>query len=118
MIDLPDMHATNSTNLRGGRMAPLWIVSLFVTSTETVLVALVTQTSGAIQVALTVFVLVFPVLVGAAFFQILWFRPWVLSAPNEYGNIDPLKFVGALSQAVRAQKKSADLSRFTTRSNI
>ena len=43
MIDMPEMHATNSSNLRGGRMAPLWIVSLFVTSTETVLVALVTQ---------------------------------------------------------------------------
>ena len=99
-------------------MAPLWIVSLFVTSTETVLVALVTQTSGAIQVALTVFVLVFPVLVGAAFFQILWFRPWVFYAPNEYGNIDPTKFVGALSQAMRAQKTSADLSSLTPLSNM
>jgi hypothetical protein len=38
----------------GRPLTPLWIVSLFLTLTETVLGVAVTQTAGGVQIALTV----------------------------------------------------------------
>lgn len=61
-------------------LTPLWVVSIFVSLTETVLGVGVIRTSGGIQVALTVFVIAFAVLVASGFFLILWFRPYVLSS--------------------------------------
>jgi len=83
----------------GRPMTPLWIVSLFLTLTETVLGVPVTQTVGGVQVALTVFVLGFPLGVATAFFLILWSRPWVLCSPGEYGDTDVGRYVDALAQA-------------------
>src|SRR3954466_3700857 len=94
------------------RLTPLWIISLFVGLTETVLgTALVNTTNASIQIALTAFVIAFPLLIAAAFFGILWSRPWVFYAPNEYGGTDPTKFVETLA-AVRGSKiatKTSDL---------
>ncbi len=96
----------------GRPMTPLWIVSLFLTLTETVLGVAVTQTVGGVQVALTVFVLGFPLAVAAAFFLILWSRPWVFYSPGEYGDTDVGRYVDALAQAKfsKATTRTADVS--------
>jgi hypothetical protein len=101
--------STGSNSSKGGRLTPLWIVSLFVTLTETVLGTAATQTAGNIQLALTVFVLIFPVFVAGAFFLILWHRSWVFYSPNEYGTLDPAKYVEVLAQA------QSRIARVTTR---
>lgn len=67
-------------------ITPLWIVALFVSLTEVVLGVAVTQTQGGIQIALTVFVLAFPVLIAAAFFLILWYKSFVFYPPTEFGD--------------------------------
>ena len=91
---------------------PLWIISLFVSLTEVVLGTAVTQTVGGVQIALTAFVMSFPLLVASAFFAILWSRPWVFYSPSEYGGIDPAMFVGTLTQAQfgKVTTKTSDLS--------
>lgn len=68
------------------RQTPLGLITLFVTLTETVLGAMSTQTSGAVQMLLTVFVVTFPVAIAAAFFAIVWNRPHHLYHPSEYGS--------------------------------
>ncbi len=75
------------------RVTPLGIVATFVTLTESVLGLALTQVTGGVQVALTVFVIVFAILVAGAFFLILWFRPFVFYSPSEYGDIDPKAFI-------------------------
>src|SRR3954453_7337915 len=83
------------------RLTPLWIISIFVGLTETVLGVTVANVSNiGIQTALTAFVIAFPLLIAAAFFGILWSRPWVYYSPGEYAGIDPTKFVETLA-AVR-----------------
>lgn len=78
---------SETSHLLAGKkaMTPLWIVALFVSLTEVVLGAAVTQTTGGIQVALTVFVIVFPTLVAGFFFLTLWHRPFVFYPPTEFG---------------------------------
>ncbi len=68
-------------------LTPLWVISLFISLTETVLGLAVTKTTGTVQVMLTVFVIVFPVMIAAAFFVLLWFRPHHLYAPSDYSNV-------------------------------
>ena len=41
-----------------------------------------TKTTGGVQIMLTLFVIVFPVLIASAFFLLLWFRPDHLYAPS------------------------------------
>jgi hypothetical protein len=95
---------------KGRPLTPLWIISLFLTLTETVLGVAVIRTEGGVQIALTAFVVAFPLLVAAAFFTILWTRPWVFYAPTEYGSVDPALFVGTLAHArIRVITKTADL---------
>ena len=65
---------------------PLGIIALFISVTETVLGIGVTQTSGGIQITITVFVLSFPLIIAGTFFFILWKKPWALYAPTEYGD--------------------------------
>jgi hypothetical protein len=64
---------------------PLGLMTLFVTFSETVLGVVATQTTGAVQMLLAVFVVTFPVLIAAGFFVILWHRPHHLYHPSEYG---------------------------------
>jgi hypothetical protein len=80
----------------GGRITPLWIVALFVTLTEAVLGYAITKTEGGVQIALTVFVICFALLVFSAFFLVLWFKPYVFYPPSEYSDGDPKKFVEAM----------------------
>ncbi len=82
------------------KVTPLWIVAAFVTLTEAVLGYALTKVTGGVQVALTMFVIAFALLVASAFFLILWNRPYVFYPPSEYGSIDPKAFVSAIRQDV------------------
>jgi hypothetical protein len=99
------------TRTPGRHPTPLWIVSLFLTLTETVLGVAVMRTEGGVQIALTAFVLCFPIGVAAVFFAILWSRPWVFYSPGEYGGTDVGRYVDALAQAKfsRAATRTADV---------
>lgn len=78
-------------------LTPLWVISAFLSLTEAVAALALTQATDDIQVALTAFVIFFPILVAAAFFAILWFRPYVLYPPTEYGDhTDITQYVTAL----------------------
>lgn len=83
----------------GAKVTPLWIVAAFVTLTEAVLGFAVTQVVGGVQIALTVFVISFALLVAGAFFLILWNRPWVFYPPSEYADVNPKDFMSALRNA-------------------
>ena len=65
-------------------ITPLWIIALFVSLTELILGVAVTQTTGGIQIALTVFVIAFPTLIAAAFFGTLWLKNYVLYSPGDF----------------------------------
>lgn len=93
------------TSKISGRITPLWIVAAFVTLTEAVLGYAVTQTQGCVQIALTVFVISFALLVFGAFFVVLWNRPYVFYPPSEYGDTDPKKFVEAVSPSQRIREQ-------------
>jgi len=67
------------------KLTPLWVISLFVSLTEAFLSIAVTQTNGTIQLALTIFVIVFPLLIAIGFFAVLWYKPLHFYAPTEYG---------------------------------
>jgi hypothetical protein len=81
---------------QGRFLTPLWVISLFLSLTETVLGIGVIQTTDRIQVALTIFVLAFPILIAVGFFVILWNRPYVFYAPGEYGKQDVRRYVEAM----------------------
>ena len=86
-------------------ITPLWIISLFVSLTESVLTIAVIKTGGSIQLALTAFVLIFPLIIAGCFFSILWNRPYVFYPPTEYGEgADVESYV----QAMRAKNLSED----------
>ncbi len=90
------MAARKTEPKSGLRVTPLGIVATFVTLTETVLGLALTQVTGGVQVALTVFVIAFALLVAGAFFVILWFRPFVFYSPSEFGDVDPKSFIDAM----------------------
>ena len=78
-------------------MTPLVVISGFIGLTETILGVGVAHTTGGIQVALTIFVLTFPVAMAGAFFYILWNRPYVLYSPFEFGSAsDASAFIEAI----------------------
>lgn len=86
-------------------MSPLWVISLFLTLTETVLGVGVFNTAGGVQGTLTAFVVCFPVLVAAGFFAILWKKPFVLYTPTDYGGeVTPQHFVEAIRSGVVVQR--------------
>lgn len=89
-------------------ITPLWIVALFVSLTELVLGAAVTQTTGGIQVALTVFVITFPVLIAGSFFLTLWHKPYVFYPPTEFGKqTDVSEYVAAMQRRPLLLKASS-----------
>lgn len=91
------MNVGSGQPAKGRTLTPLLVISLFLSLSETVLVVAATRTAGWVQAALTVFVITFPVLVAAAFFVILWSRPYVFYPPHEYGQeVDVLRYVEAM----------------------
>ena len=106
-----------SSKSEKSRVTPLWIISLFLTLTETVIGVVVTQTIGGIQIVLLVFAIIFPLLIAGAFFIILWKKPYVLYPPSEFGDCtDVYKYVSAMSNV--AQETSLHFSLFSARSSI
>ncbi len=94
--------------VKPSKLSPLWVISLFVSLTEVVTGIAVTQATNGIQIALTSFVILFPLLVASAFFIILWNRPYVFYPPNEFANgVDVSKYVEAMAPKVENLK--ADL---------
>lgn len=91
------------------KITPLWIIASFVSFTEVVLGIAVAQVNGGVQVALTAFVIIFPLLIAGAFFYTLWFRTGVFYPPSEYGDTDPMTYVSAMkgSPAVATQIENA-----------
>lgn len=65
---------------------PLWMIFAFLSFTEIVLGIAVFNTDGGVQIALTCFTILFPVLVMVGFFGLLWFRPEHLYSPKDYTN--------------------------------
>lgn len=81
------------------KLTPLWIISLFVTLTETALSVSVTRTQGPIQVALTIFVIAYAIFVTGAFFFVLWYRPYVFYPPSEFTETKVSEYVDAFRQS-------------------
>lgn len=79
------MAAINEETKTSRSLTPLWVISLFVSLSEATLGVAVTQTTGSIQVTLTIFVVLFPVLIAAGFFAVLWQKPYAFYPPSEYG---------------------------------
>jgi hypothetical protein len=80
-------------------ITPLWIVALFVSLAEVTTGAAVTQTTGGIQIALTVFVITFPIIIASAFFITLWRKNYVLYSPKEFGQqINVKEYVEAMQR--------------------
>jgi hypothetical protein len=98
-----------ATLRRAGRrpITPLWTIALFVTFSETVLGVAAAQTQGGVQVALTCFVICFPLLVAVAFYATLWFRPLNLYAPGDYAGGNFEAFAKALRGVEEAVEQGA-----------
>lgn len=80
-------------------LTPLWVISLFISLTEAVLGIAVTQTQDGIQIALTGFVIAFPLLSATGFFLLLWFKPHHMYAPTEYGQeVNVREYIDAITQ--------------------
>lgn len=62
---------------------PIWIISLFVGVSETVIGVATTQTSGWVQGLFAVAAILFPLGFSAAFFATVWLKPDVLYAPAD-----------------------------------
>lgn len=65
-------------------MNPLWIISLFLGLAQATVGVAATQAAGWVQGLLAIFAVVFPSAVAAAFFVILWKKPYILYAPRDY----------------------------------
>ena len=86
---------------------PLWIIFMFFSFTEMALGVVTFNTTGGIQVALTVFVIGFPLLVVIGFFIVLWSRPEHLYAPKDFSDDD--KFLQGLESSRSARESLVKL---------
>ena len=68
---------------------------MFVGLTELALTYALTKSTGGIQIAVMVFVFVFPTLTLAGFLAILWCRAWVFYPPSEYSTVRPKEYADA-----------------------
>jgi len=93
-----------------GKITPLGIIAGFLTIVEIVAGTVLTKVEGNIQLMLTWFVLIFPILVFIGFFAILWNRPWVFYPPSEYGDKGPRVFVEGMNpKMMQAVENLSDL---------
>jgi hypothetical protein len=93
------MANNNSQAQQMRSITPLWVISLFLSLTETITGIAVIKATGNVQIALTAFVILFPTLVATVFFLILWSRPYVLYPPKEFGETtDVSKYVEAMQR--------------------
>lgn len=97
---------------KGRRITPLTIILSFILLVEAVVMGGVVSTGGNVQIILTIFCALFPILIGVPFFFILYSRPWVFYAPHEYGmNIEPSAYISAVSRETYL-KASENTSKF------
>ncbi|WP_146022209.1 hypothetical protein [Streptomyces sp. CB02959] len=83
---------------------PLWIISLFLGLSETTAGVVAALASGWVQGALTLFAIVFPLLVSGAFFTVLWRKPEVLYAPGDFPEHVPVgTYVDGMRRGSRGQ---------------
>ena len=82
MIQTPKME-TFSKKIKTS-ITPLWVISALLGLCEVVTGVVGTQVTGNIQLMLTIFVVVFPVLIAVAFFTILWIKPYVFYPPGDF----------------------------------
>jgi hypothetical protein len=88
---------------------PIWVISLFLTLSEVTIGAVATQLSGWIQGLLAIFAVTFPAGVAAAFFFVVWHRPYVLYAPRDYTkNASLPSFVEAMTIAQRNRNRAIE----------
>jgi len=75
----------NSTSKKkGAPITPLWVISALLGLCEIVTGIVGTQVTGNIQLILTLFVVIFPLLIAGAFFSILWKKPYVFYPPGDF----------------------------------
>lgn len=90
-------------------ITPLWIIAALLGLCETVAGLAATQvTTGGTHITLVVFVVTFPLMIASAFFAILWFKPFVLYPPSEYGG-DPKAYVDAMRGLQPAVQRQIEL---------
>ncbi|MGA9580794.1 MAG: hypothetical protein WBR13_02355 [Allosphingosinicella sp.] len=65
--------------------------------TEAAMSFAATQTTGSVQLLFTAFAIFLAICVVALFFITLWYRPWVLYHPGEYGRQDVGRYVEAMN---------------------
>jgi len=99
-------------------LTPLWVISLFVTLTEVFLSIGVIKSTGWIQVALTAFVIIFPLIIAIGFFSILWCRPYVFYSPKEYDQPDVRQYVEAMQLKFRESRDLFPQIENTVRSEL
>jgi hypothetical protein len=88
---------------------PLWIISLFLGLAELTVGIATTQATGWIQGLLAIFSVGFPCAVAAAFFLILWKRPFVLYAPRDYPDKPGIQdYASAVSSAADRSLKNVE----------
>lgn len=104
--------STANRNDRLGQFTPLGVVSLFVSLTEVTLGVVAGKTSGGVQVALTCFVIGFPILIASAFFAVLWKKPFVFYPPSAYGSTKIKDYVEAIRGEIKTSTtKTSDLTK-------
>ncbi|MBR1172155.1 hypothetical protein [Bradyrhizobium liaoningense] len=86
---------------KSSQITPLVIILSFVLLTEVVVMAGVLGTKDFPQLLLTLFCILFPIVIAIPFFWLLAKKPWVFYAPRDYGaDIDPQKYISAMSVRV------------------
>jgi len=78
------------------RKGPLWMIGALLGVTDAGLAYLGAVTDGRIQIGVLVFLGLYTCALAAAFFLVLWYRPWVLYRPSEYGSTSAPEFVAAM----------------------
>lgn len=86
----------NYFKIKKAALNPLWIITIFFSFTETILGYAVFNTTGTVQIMLTIFVVFFPLLVAISFFVVLWYKPKHLYAPTDYK--DDQSFLDSLKE--------------------
>jgi hypothetical protein len=90
-------------------MNPLWIVSLFLGLAEITVGVVATQVQGWIQGLLAIFATGFPVGIAAAFFAVLWRKPYVFYAPKDYPkHVSAPDYITALQAATVVKQEATE----------
>ena len=78
--------------------SPIGVIGGFTALSEIAMVIAAVQTEGGIQLLMTMFAVLFPIGIAAAFFYVLWHRPEVLYPPREYGTTSVADYAYAMRQ--------------------